>query len=118
MGRGFLCWLRMSLRFCAARSLISTWEIDGRLRRGSERSSERGSPPREGYPESHDNDAVAQVSLGRLYYNGQGLTQDYAQSAAWFRNAAEQGNADAQMELGYSYELGHGAPQDDTHVVT
>jgi TPR repeat protein len=34
-------------------------------------------------------DAHAQLSLGGLYYNGQGVQQDYAEAAKWTRKAAE-----------------------------
>jgi hypothetical protein len=42
----------------------------------------------------------------------QGVRQDYRQAAAWYRKAAEQGNADAQFNLGYLYDKGQGVPQD------
>jgi len=38
--------------------------------------------------------------------------QDYAQAAAWFRKAADQGLAAAQNNLGLVYYNGHGVPQD------
>ena len=34
-------------------------------------------------------DADAQYNLGASYYIGQGVPQDYAQAAAWYRKAAE-----------------------------
>ena len=43
---------------------------------------------------------------------GQGVPQDNAQAAAWFRKAAEQGDADAQYTLGELNVLGQGVPQD------
>jgi len=36
-------------------------------------------------------DAGAQLSLGLMYAIGQGVPRDYAQAAAWYRKAAEQG---------------------------
>ncbi len=36
---------------------------------------------------------VAQCVLGMMYESGKGVPQDYTQAAAWFRKAAEQGNA-------------------------
>jgi len=36
-------------------------------------------------------DAAAQLSLGLAYAIGQGVPRDYAQAAAWYRTAAEQG---------------------------
>ena len=51
-------------------------------------------------------------SLGNLYYKGQGVPQDDAQAATWFRKAAEQGDAGAQYNLGGLYFWGRGVPQD------
>ncbi len=40
-------------------------------------------------------DATAQYNLGKMYFKGQGVTQDYKESAKWFTKAAEQGYAGA-----------------------
>ena len=40
------------------------------------------------------------------------MPQDYAQAVAWYRKAADQGNASAQYNLGNAYGLGQGVPQD------
>jgi TPR repeat protein len=50
--------------------------------------------------------------------NGQGVPQDYAQAALWYRKAAEQGDADAQYDLGTWYEegLNKGVLQDDAQT--
>jgi TPR repeat protein len=37
---------------------------------------------------------------------------DYAEAARLYRILAEQGNADAQSNLGFMYSNGHGVPQD------
>jgi len=57
-------------------------------------------------------DSDAQLSLGVLYDNGQGVPQDYTQAGAWYRKAAEQGDAAAQYALGDLYRGGQGVPQD------
>jgi TPR repeat protein len=57
-------------------------------------------------------DTTAQVGLGHMYYDGQGVQQNFAEAARWYRKAAEQGNAKAQYGLGYMYHYGHGVPQD------
>lgn len=44
-------------------------------------------------------DAYAQMMLGRLYWNGQGVTQDRAEAEDWFRRAANNGNEDAAKYL-------------------
>jgi hypothetical protein len=43
------------------------------------------------------------------------VPQDYAAAASWYRKAAEQGNADAQFNLGSMYYKSLGVPQD--HVI-
>jgi hypothetical protein len=55
---------------------------------------------------------VAQCALGLLYEVGWGVPDDYEQAAAWYRKAAEQGDASAQFRLGALYEVGWGVPQD------
>src|ERR1035438_798221 len=57
-------------------------------------------------------DAVAQVKLGFLYLNGDGVPQDYTQAAAWYRKGAEQGVVGAQDILGGLYYNGLGVTQD------
>ena len=62
--------------------------------------------------EARQGNKYAQFSLGVLYYNGQGVPQDYNQAAQWYRKAAEQGRADARNNLGVLYDQGQGVPQD------
>jgi hypothetical protein len=57
-------------------------------------------------------DAAAQYNLGYDYYLGQGVPQDYALAAVWWRKAAEQGNSSAQGNLGLLYFEGQGVQQD------
>ena len=40
--------------------------------------------------------AEAQNNLGLMYHIGQGVRQDYAEALRWFRQAADQGVADAK----------------------
>ncbi len=47
-----------------------------------------------------------------MYYNGRGVTQDYAQAVKWYRRAAEQGYANAHSNLGALYAKGRGVTQD------
>ena len=60
--------------------------------------------------------AEAQYNLGLLYDSGQGVPQDYAQEATWYRKAAEQGNANAQTALGSMYVNGQGVPQNNAQA--
>jgi TPR repeat protein len=57
-------------------------------------------------------DAESQSRLGYMYYQGQGVPQDYAEALKWYRLAAAQGYARAQYSLGYMYANGEGVPQD------
>jgi len=47
-----------------------------------------------------------------MYSNGQGVQQDDGQAVAWYRKAAEQGDAVAQASLGYMYAYGRGVTRD------
>jgi TPR repeat protein len=62
-------------------------------------------------------DAEAQFQLGRAYYEGKGVTQDFAQAVAWYEKAAKQGYARTQNSLGYAYYEGKGVAQDFAHAV-
>ena len=44
-------------------------------------------------------DAHAQFILGRCYYNGDGVTQDYKEAVEWYTKAAKQGNAEARHQM-------------------
>ena len=52
-----------------------------------------------------------------MYANGEGVPQDDAEAVRWYRLAAEQGNAGAQLNLGAMYSNGEGVPQDDAEAV-
>ena len=56
--------------------------------------------------------ASAQETLGRIYYHGEGVTQDPEMAAEWFEKAAVQDNVDAQFALGTLYCQGKGVGQD------
>ncbi len=56
--------------------------------------------------------ALAQYYVGHMYAHGQGVPQDYASAAAWFRRAAERGVPQAQFRLGQLYANGQGVPKD------
>ena len=57
-------------------------------------------------------DPDAQFALGRCYWKGFGVPEDYGQAAYWYRKAAEQGHPCAQYNLGYYYREGYGVSQD------
>jgi TPR repeat protein len=52
-----------------------------------------------------------------MYATGQGVAQDHAEAVKWFRQAADQGNADAQFNLGVMYATGQGIAQDRAEAV-
>jgi hypothetical protein len=54
---------------------------------------------------------VLQRRLGFMHDYGQGLRQDYAQAAVHYRQAAEQGDSDSQVNLAILFENGQGIPQ-------
>jgi TPR repeat protein len=60
-------------------------------------------------------DAGAQCALGKKI--GEEDEESYAEAAAWFRAAAEQGLAEAQDELGDCFYYGNGVDEDDAQAV-
>jgi hypothetical protein len=58
--------------------------------------------------------SINQIKL--FIFKNKGVRQDYAEAEKWYRLAAEQGNqgnAEAQYNLGAMYSNGDGVPQDD-----
>jgi predicted aspartyl protease len=55
--------------------------------------------------------ATAQLNLGIMYTNGQGVAQNYAEAVKWYGLAANQGLAPAQHALAVMYTNGQGVPQ-------
>ncbi|CAK0761840.1 conserved hypothetical protein [Gammaproteobacteria bacterium] len=47
-----------------------------------------------------------------MYRDGRGIAQDDQEAVNWYRKAAEQGDADAQFNLGIMYAEGRGVTQD------
>ncbi len=50
--------------------------------------------------------------IGPAYHDGYHVPVDYAQAAAWWRKAADQGDATAELCLGNMYKFGKGVLQD------
>lgn len=59
-------------------------------------------------PLAEAGDAEAQDRVALLFQKGEGVPKDDAKAVAWFSKAAEQGNADAEGNLGALYFLGSG----------
>ena len=51
-----------------------------------------------------------------MYDNGQGVLQDYKTAVKWYILSAEQGNAEAQYNLGVMYALGQGVIEDKVYA--
>ena len=62
-------------------------------------------------------DSDAQFELGVCYQDGDGVKQDYSESAHWFRLAAKQGDPTAQFSIGHMYASGIGCRKDDTKAI-
>ena len=67
-------------------------------------------------PLAEQGDAAAQFNLGNMHLYGEGVPQDYAEAAKWYRKAAEQGDAEAQALLGLMYHNGEGVPQENVQA--
>jgi TPR repeat protein len=63
-------------------------------------------------PLAEGGDARAQYMVGLAYDLGNGVPQDHAKAANWYRKAAIQGAPDARASLGALYARGQGVPQD------
>ena len=68
-------------------------------------------------PLAEQGHATAQLGLGWMYQNGQGVPQGDAEAVKWYRLAAEQGDARAQYNLGLMYINGQGVLQDYSESV-
>ena len=62
-------------------------------------------------PAAEGGNADAQVNIGGMYANGEGVAQNFDEALKWYRLAAEQGNAAAQNRLGSMYDDGVGVAQ-------
>jgi len=57
--------------------------------------------------------ALAQNTLGGMYFNGQGTKRDVDNALLWFSRAADQGQPNALNNLGQLYLFGNGVPKDE-----
>jgi hypothetical protein len=51
-----------------------------------------------------------------MYANGLGVPKDDTEAVKWFRKAADEGDAQAQTELGSMYAFGLGVPKDEAEA--
>lgn len=61
--------------------------------------------------------AVAQYNLGRMYYDGRGVPQNFAEALRSFQLAAAQGHAGAENSLGALYLAGEGVDQNTAEAL-
>lgn len=60
--------------------------------------------------------ADAQMTLGEMYADGIGVTQDAVEAVKWYRVAAERGYPESQYRLGGMYYRGEGVLQDQVEA--
>jgi TPR repeat protein len=93
-----------------------SWSADFQKGSTAYQSSDCATALPEPTPLAKQGNAVAQYNLGHMYYNGQGVPQDYKTAVKWWKLAAEQGYARAQHNLGYMYGVGTGVIQDNVYA--
>jgi uncharacterized protein len=97
-------------------SALTSWAGDFQKGVGAFMSGDYTSAFEEFSSLAEQGDAAAQLFLGIMYHNGQGVPQDYKQAVQWYAKAAEQGNAESQLILGAMYAAGEGVPQDNVYA--
>lgn len=60
---------------------------------------------------SEEGNNGATFFLGKCYYYGKGVDQNYAEAAKYFKIAAEKGHGAANKMLGFCYYYGNGVPE-------
>ena len=63
---------------------------------------------------TEEGNAEAQTQLGKVYYFGKGVPEDYKEAVKWYRLAADQGDSEAQFSLGFMYLFGQGGLRENT----
>lgn len=66
---------------------------------------------------AEEGNPAAQFNLGVILLKGEGLPEDHAEAAKWFREAAVQGVASAQYNLGLMLVKGKGVPKDEAEAM-
>jgi hypothetical protein len=61
--------------------------------------------------------AEAQINIGMMFENGQGVPQDYGEAVRWYRLAADQGLIKAKYNLGLMYAYGKGVDKDPIEAI-
>ena len=72
------------------------WAADYQTGSGAYERGDFATALREWNPLAEQGHALAENNLGVMYYNGQGVPQDYKAAVKWYTLAAKQGSVDAQ----------------------
>jgi len=115
----------------ACRAALKVSPTNARLQYGLGHALLRSGSHEEGIPllkqAADHGDARAQIELGELCESGRlgelcesgrGVDRDYVQAFAWYRKAADLGNAAAQINIGRLYEEGLGVQRDPDQAAT
>lgn len=62
---------------------------------------------------AEEGDGLSQLILADKLFFGEGVAQNIYEAASWYREAANQGLAEAQNKIGYCYEKALGVHKDD-----
>jgi uncharacterized protein len=62
--------------------------------------------------QAKEGDAIAETDIGKMYAEGRGVEQDFAEAKLWFEKASAQNQPDALYNLGLMYANGEGVAQD------
>jgi TPR repeat protein len=57
-------------------------------------------------------DTLAEFNLGRMYFDGTGVTKDFGESESWLRKSADKGDSHAEALLGSELVQGNNFPKD------
>jgi TPR repeat protein len=113
--------MNVALAFPACEEAVLQYPNSGRLAyqlgRANEKANKLTITATQYRRAADQNYAPAQLALGMLYANGQGVPKDDKQFIFWTRKAADQGYAVAQDALGDVYLNGRGVPEDDQQAV-
>jgi VWFA-related protein len=105
----------MARRFAYCILLLAAWAYLGASQsaQGTTRQKATENPAIQGLRRAAGvGDVQAAYNLAVMYDTGQGVPQDYAKAATWYRKAADHGMAKAQFNLAVLYANGLGVPQD------
>lgn len=64
---------------------------------------------------SHD--CQSQVAIAHMHHYGYGVEQNYTEANKWYKQAAEQGNAESQRNMGIIYENGYEGVKDYAQAI-